>query len=243
MQYMGSTARFAKEIVLALQKCINDNNVQLYIEPFVGGANIIDKIKCKERIGTDINPYLIELLKYVRDNDTNTLPDRILFDEYDKVRKSYRNNTDEYPIWYKGFIGFCGSFGNKFYNGYARNSKEDTTGKRTETAIRNIKEQKHRLKGIKFATKDYKEILKSNFTNTVFYFDPPYKGTTKYRDGIDYDEFYNLCRKLKSQGNYIFVSEYNMPDDFACIWQKETKTTIDKNAKDRNILRIERLYI
>ena len=56
MQYMGSKARFAKEIVLALQKCINGNNVQLYIEPFVGGANIIDKIKCKERIGTDINP-------------------------------------------------------------------------------------------------------------------------------------------------------------------------------------------
>lgn len=245
MQYMGSKSRFAKEIIPILQRCIDANNIKLYIEPFVGGANIIDKIKCKERIGTDINQYLIELLKYVRDNDINTLPDRILFDEYNRVRKSYRNNTDEYPIWYKGFIGFCGSYGNKFFNGgYARNSKDDVTGERTKSAIKNLKEQKEKLKGIKFATKNYKDLLNRNFKNVLFYFDPPYKDATKYDTcDINYDEFYEMCRILKTGGNHVFVSEYNMPDDFTCIWQKETKTTIDKNAKDRNTLRVERLYI
>ena len=45
-------------------------------------------------------------------------------------------------------------------------------------------------------------------------------------------------------GNFIFISEYNIPSDkFLLIWEKETKTTIDKNAKDRNIKRIEKLFI
>lgn len=48
---MGSKARIAKYIVPILQECIDSNNVNTYIEPFVGGANIIDKIKCKNRVG------------------------------------------------------------------------------------------------------------------------------------------------------------------------------------------------
>lgn len=45
MKYMGSKSRIAKDIVPIIQKCIDDNNLETYIEPFVGGANIIDKIK------------------------------------------------------------------------------------------------------------------------------------------------------------------------------------------------------
>ena len=44
MVYMGSKSKYAQYIVPILQKCIDDNNITLYIEPFVGGANIIDKI-------------------------------------------------------------------------------------------------------------------------------------------------------------------------------------------------------
>lgn len=42
---MGSKSRIAKDIVPIIQKCIDDNNLETYIEPFVGGANVIDKIK------------------------------------------------------------------------------------------------------------------------------------------------------------------------------------------------------
>jgi len=44
MVYMGSKAKYAKYIVPILQKTINKNDVDTYIECFVGGANIIDKI-------------------------------------------------------------------------------------------------------------------------------------------------------------------------------------------------------
>ena len=63
MVYMGSKAKYAKYIVPIIQKTIDDNNVDTYIECFVGGANIIDKIKCENRIGYDRSDTLIALLQ------------------------------------------------------------------------------------------------------------------------------------------------------------------------------------
>jgi DNA adenine methylase len=38
MKYMGSKNRIAKHIVPIIQSYIDDNQVQHYIEPFVGGV-------------------------------------------------------------------------------------------------------------------------------------------------------------------------------------------------------------
>ena len=47
MKYVGSKNKLAKYIVPILQKIIDSNGIQKYIEPFCGGCNVIDKIKCK----------------------------------------------------------------------------------------------------------------------------------------------------------------------------------------------------
>lgn len=57
MVYMGSKRRVAKYIVPIIQEYI-DCGYDTYIEPMVGGGNIIEHIQCKNRIGYDINPYL-----------------------------------------------------------------------------------------------------------------------------------------------------------------------------------------
>ena len=61
MKYVGSKNRISKYIVPILQDCIDKNSIEIYYEPFVGGANLIDKIHCKERIGNDIHPQLISM--------------------------------------------------------------------------------------------------------------------------------------------------------------------------------------
>ena len=66
MVYQGSKNRLTKYIVPMIQKEIDENSITTYIEPFVGGANVIDKIKCENRIGSDINEELIALLKYIQ---------------------------------------------------------------------------------------------------------------------------------------------------------------------------------
>lgn len=120
--------------------------------------------------------------------------------------------------------------------------KNDTTGQRTKSAIKNLKEQAPNLKNIEFYNKSFTDIKVEKVNNLVIYLDPPYKDTKQYMHKIDYDIFYEFCRVL-SKNNKVFISEYNMPNDFECIWEKQTKVTIDKNCKDSNINRIERLFI
>ena len=63
MKYVGSKNRLAKELTPIIQSYITDDT-KGYLEPFVGGANMIDKISCNNKFGCDIHEELIELLKY-----------------------------------------------------------------------------------------------------------------------------------------------------------------------------------
>ena len=54
--------------------------------------------------------------------------------------------------------------------------------------------------------------------DSVVYCDPPYKGTTEYKDGgFDYPRFYNW---LRTRDYPVWVSEYAMPDDFVSVWSR-----------------------
>ena len=59
MKYLGSKNRIAKNILPIMIK--NRKDGQFWVEPFVGGANMIDKVS-GNRIGSDSNEYVIALL-------------------------------------------------------------------------------------------------------------------------------------------------------------------------------------
>lgn len=105
MQYMGSKNRIAKDILPIMLSERKDD--QYWIEPFVGGGNMIDKVKGK-RIGADINQYLIDALKSIRDCITELPKNNSEFteDDYKKIRLS-----DSYK--HKGYAGFTFSYGGK----------------------------------------------------------------------------------------------------------------------------------
>jgi|SRR5690606_19381374 len=69
MKYVGSKNRLSKELCPIIQSYINENT-RGYLEPFVGGANMIDKIDCKKKIGLDIHEELIELLNALQNGWT-----------------------------------------------------------------------------------------------------------------------------------------------------------------------------
>lgn len=200
---------------------------------------MIDKIKHKKRIGCDIHKQLIELLKYAQEHETE-LPERILENEYKEVQQ----NKENYPDWYLGLVGFCASFGAKCFGGYARDSKGDNSGKWSAGAIRNLKKQIPNIKDVKFINLNFQAIPLKKIKNYVIYCDIPYRGTTKYAtNSFSYEEFYEWV-KVASMNNTVLISEYSMPDDFTCIWQKETKTLLDsnKNKDDKNNIRVEKLF-
>ena len=235
MRYLGSKNRIAKYIVPIIQSKINGLvGCNGYLEPFVGGANIIDKIQCEHKYGYDNNQYLIALLNHIRDFPED-IPQNITETEYNYVK----NNPDENQDWYVGLVGFC-SFGAKFFGGYRRSYNKDGTLKdETIGVMNNLRKQAPNLQGIEFQCCDFRNIP-TNISNFVIYCDPPYRNTTKYSTGnFSYEEYYQWC-KMMSKNNIVLCSEYWMPDDFECIWEGKLKCIVDKvNRTDR----IEKLFV
>lgn len=233
---MGSKARIAKYIVPILQECIDSNNVNIYIEPFVGGANIIDKIRCKHKLGGDINKYLIALLNRVKGG--SPLLDSVSREEYNKARSSYNSgDTSSYEDWEIGNIGFLASYNGRWFDGgYAQSGYEKTShGSRYRDYYKegknNLEKQRKNLQGVHFTCKDYSKI---DSDGTVIYCDPPYANTKQFANSkkFDYEKFWNWVRE-RSKNNYVFVSELNAPPDFISIWKQSVSRSIKATEKSR----------
>jgi DNA adenine methylase len=64
----------------------------------------------------------------------------------------------------------------------------------------------------------------------LIYCDPPYEGTTKYKDGFSHTEFWEWCRTKAKEGHQVFISEYNAPNDFKSIYSKEVNSSLTKET-------------
>lgn len=223
---MGSKRRIAKHILPIMLKERKPN--QWWVEPFVGGANVIDKVT-GNRLGNDSNEYLIALLTAVRDGYIP--PTNISRDLY----YSIKYEPHKYPKELVGFVGFCCSFGGKWFGGYAFDNKGTNYAKRGSSSL--IKQAKN-LQGVIFQSKNYLELELPK--NSLIYCDPPYANVTKYKKNFDHDQFWDWCRIQTKKGHTVFISEYNAPEDFICIKEIKHKTIINKN---RPKPRIEKLFI
>ena len=238
MKYMGSKSRIKKQIVPILQDIIKEKQVEMYIEPFVGGANIIDSIECKTKIGGDKSEPLIELLKYVQNG--GELPLEIPKDIYDDVRN--HKDTNKYEKWYVGAVGFLASYNGRYFDGgYAKTVVSKTGAIRNyyDEAKRNLLEQSKNLQGIDFIYTDYKYF--SNIKNALIYCDIPYKNTKQFAisKNFNHEEFWEWVRVM-SEDNTVVVSEHKAPEDFKCIWEQEVIRTQDNRKR---VKAIERLFV
>nr|DAH79920.1 MAG TPA: DNA adenine methylase [Caudoviricetes sp.] len=239
MKYVGSKNRLSKELAPIIQSYINDNTVA-YIEPFVGGANMIDKIKHHNKIGSDLHKELIALHKFNRDY-SDTLPNTITEEQYLNVK----NNKESYSDYIVGLVGFCATFGAKYFGGYARGYKADGVTPRDlpNEAIRNLQKQAPNIQGIKFECKSFTDYNPSDYKNCVFYLDPPYRKTLSYSTGgFPYEEFDKWAIEL-AKNNTVLISEYELPEDkFECIWSKDVKVGISGQGDIKNKKRVEKLF-
>ena len=224
MIYQGSKARLIKDILLYIQNCIDSNKVSLYIEPFVGGANVIQHIKRVTKIGLDTNKYLIALLKHCQNNpDLTDAFEDCSFELYKEVRDSYNNGDNRYEDWQKGLVGFCASYGGRFFDGGYGRDKAGKSGSIYKRRIKYLKNEAKNFMGVSFSVQDYATINCNAITSPAFfYLDPPYAGTKQYKTKICYGQFYHWAREI-SKHHFVLISEYQMPSDFSPIWTKEHK--------------------
>lgn len=240
MVYMGSKAKYAEHIVPILQKAIEDSQANTYIECFVGGANIIDKIKCENRYGYDRSDTLIALLRTAAEDFESVMKEgnRELWDKGKAYVKDGIMPSDMTLVEI-GAIEFFASFCNGgFPRGYAKNTE---TRDYYNEAYRNMKTQAPNLKGIEFKCQNYWD-LDENTSGAVIYLDPPYAGTKIYgyanQPKMDYTHFWDWVRKI-SKNNIVYISEQAAPDDFEVVWEQQVTRTTNK---ENNFKAVEKLF-
>ncbi len=211
---MGSKAKISKYILPIILK---DRQLeQWYVEPFMGGCNTLCEVD-GNRIGNDSNFYVVEMFKSLTDGWHP--PVSISENEYNEIK----NKKDAFPKELVGFVGVCLSFGSKWFGGYARNKRGVNFAMEGR---KNIEKQANNLKGVVFKSLFYNKLISPE--KSIIYCDPPYQDTSGYKDKtFDHDKFWAWCRQQKELGHQIFISEYNAPEDFTCVWQMELNANMD----------------
>ena len=222
MRYLGSKRLLFKHIAPITLK--NRKPGQTWVEPFVGGANMIDKIDGK-RIGGDVNKYLIALLKEMQ----NPLFDPLYIDE--TLYNDIKNCPFLYPDWVVGFAGFCLSFGAKWFGGWSRDILNSDYGLRAQ---RSVLAQSKLIKDIEFYNCEYFDLPIP--PNSLIYCDPPYEKVTGYKVKFDHPKFWQWCRDKSNEGHDIYISEYQAPEDFICLLE------IEQNRGGHGKASVERLF-
>jgi len=182
-----------------------------------------------KKFASDINEYVIETYKALQNGWVP--PKNISEEEY----KYIKNNKDENKAL-SGFVGIGCSYSGKWFGGYAKNNSDRNYCLNAYNTLMKLKKD---ILNIEFKSLDYRE---AHPKNCLIYCDPPYSDTTKYSiiGDFNHNEFWEVMRKW-SLNNKVFVSEYKCPNDFKCVWSKETKLDI-KNKDGEKEFRIEKLF-
>lgn len=238
MRYLGNKTRLAKELAPILTKHLT--GVNWYIEPFAGAFGMISNIDYPHRIAYDVDIPIITLMKAVRDGWTP--PDEISEEEYKRLKDSGFAGIygDDELTRLVAFAGYGCSFGGKWFGGFARGGESGGKPRNhVAESSRNLIKMRPKLQGINIRFFNY--LTAPTGEENVVYCDPPYSTGTQYKDSFDHKTFWEWVR-LESQINYVYVSEYNAPDDFVAIWSKEHKSGIDNKATTHKPT-VEKLFV
>ena len=221
-----------------LTKDIDENTV--FVDLFGGGMNVVCDIPCDNKVAVDYNKYVIALWKELQRNGMKNIPTEVSEEMYNDVKNCYLNKTIKYKDFIIGYVGTCCSFGGSWFNGYARfnpNKNED----HIKEAYNGLKKQVETFKELDdtvFIYSSYEEVPMNG--NEVVYCDPPYAMTKKY---FNNDAFWEWAREASKKVKKLYISEYEAPSDFKCIWQMEKKDGLGTQKGKKQNTKVEKLFV
>jgi DNA adenine methylase len=223
MKYQGGKAKIAKEIAEYIRTNATKN---ILFSPFCGSC-AIERLLVKDFEICFFNDISTDLILFLKELNCFTFPTEVTEEKYKELKYSE-------PSSMRGFVGFFLSFAGKFFGGYAQKYQKGNRDFLKE-AIDSSKRLQLDLKGdIIFDSKSYDEFTPFGM---CIYCDPPYLRTTGYGD-FDHDKFWSIMRKW-SEHNDVFVSEYEAPEDFECIFEIQKRVTL---GKVKTQMRTEKLF-
>lgn len=211
MRYPGGKTRSAKQIceVLKQHGCEGP-----YWEPFCGGLGISPTLVRYFGPGdhSDCNQAIISLYLATK---AGWDPPEIVSEEEYRLAKSL---PDTDPM--KAYCGVAGSFGGKWFGGYARSEGRNILGEGRKSLLRDVP-----LLSNIFVFSFLESTPNDKYK--FIYLDPPYEGTLPYKGAPPFDSVL-FWQKAEKWAKYckVFVSEYKAPEYWKCVWSKQQKTTI-----------------
>ena len=123
-----------------------------------------------------------------------------------------------------------------FDGGYSGKTK---TRDYIDEQIRNTEKQIATTKTCKFVVSDFKELQYPK--DSIIYCDIPYYNTKQYSTSKDFshEDFWEWARGMSRDGHTMFISEYQAPGDFTCVWQKEVTNSLHPS---KTVKPIEKLF-
>lgn len=223
VKYVGGKHIISKQLTDFIKSQVDPSKYEFY-DLFCGSCGIVKNMtEFKKVIANDIET---DLYLFWKDDFTlDFFPNEI---EY----KLYKQ--DPIPSQRRCFYRFFMSYGGKSWGGYLERHciyKDRDFFREFKNSYNKIKPM---LKDVEFHNKSY---LDFDVDGAVIYCDPPYENTQGYTTPFDIDEFWERMRYL-SKKNIVFVSSYEAPEDWICIWKKEKRMTLSKNKQ----IRYEKLF-
>lgn len=207
MQYLGGKSKIAKTIVAGmLEEYPQTTHVW---DAFCGGLSVSKAFAQagKRVLASDENLALISTYKAAAAGWDPPIVTEAMYQ-----RAKTLPDTD--PV--KALAGIGCAFGGKWFGGWARSSQGQNY---PDIARRALLDDVTHVKD--FARIDFLALPAEAEPGLLIYCDPPYAGTTGYRQGaFDHAAFWQRCREWVAAGVPVFVSEYTAPEDFVKVWEK-----------------------
>jgi DNA adenine methylase len=213
----------------------------VYVEPFVGGANMMAAMRhVRVRRGSDANRYIIALHQAIQ-SGWHPPAESVNREVWERCKAHQDDGL--YEPHEVGFIGFGASMQGAFFRKYVEfpnegpNPTQKDNVRQIESCRNVLLKAKSALDGVEFQWCDYDAL--SIPDGAYVYCDPPYAGTAGYSTGkFNHTEFWEWARRLRERCT-VRVSEFSAPDDWRVVWEQE-RPLMGSGAKRR--LKTERLF-
>jgi DNA adenine methylase len=228
MKYLGSKYLIGKQIADYIRE---DTQYKMFFSPFCGACGVERHLDFEIMFLNDISKDLIMFLQDLVNNNF-TFPTNVSEECYKKLKTAESSAL-------RGFVGYFLSFGGKFFGGYAPKYQK---GDRVRDFLQEAKDSSERLRNdlkdsdIIFDNKSYDEFSPYGM---CIYCDPPYENATGYGEKFDHNLFWETMRKWSQNNNDVYISSYESPEDFECVWETPKRVTL---GRDKSNVKYERLF-
>lgn len=228
MRYLGGKSLIAKTIVAQMP---SPDAVRNVYEPFCGGGAVTVALAQKYSTvqASDIHEDLICMWRSLQDGWTP--PTEVSEELYQHWR--YTEPTTQEEAALKAFLGYGGSFGGRYFEGFARGgfTADGTHRNHQQESRRRVLSDVQQMYNVTFRSGDYEVLVRAKPGDLV-YCDPPYKDTKSYSriERFDYERFWGWANHLAETGVSVYVSELQAPDGWEPIWSKSQNRSVKRQG-------------